>query len=602
MHAHLIHFLVLVAVLGIAAQWLAWRLQLPAIVLLLAAGLVAGPGLGWVEPAVELGPVLPAIINLGVAVILFDGGLNLKLHELREAASGVRRLVFPGVAIAWALGSVSAHYAGGLSWPVSLLFGAIVVVTGPTVIMPLLRHARLKRRPASFLKWEGIINDPIGALLAVLVYEYFVYAEQGPSLPLQLGAMALALTGAAALGIATGWLLARLFRRGHVPEFLKPPVMLAAVVASYSLANLLQDEAGLLTTTIVGIVLGNSRLPSIEELRRFKEYVTILLVSAVFILLTADVELATLLRLDWRSAALLAAIIFAARPATVLLSMVGSDTTWRERLLVAWIAPRGIVAAAVAGVFAPGMVDIGYVDAELLVPLIFVLILATVLLHGFSINYIARALGLAAASRGGVMIVGASPWSTALGKLLNDLEISVLMVDASWHRLRAARLEGLPIYYGEILSESAEENLEINDMGYLLAATENDAYNALVCTRFAPELQRSHIFQLPMSDTGEEDPRGLQRTLRGNIAFGEGGDYQGLLRRHYQGWTFQKTQLTENYTYDQYRHDRAEDGIPVLLLRGEKKELLFNSSQREWEPKTGDLLISFVPAKKKTPA
>lgn len=595
MEFHLIHVLVLIAALGIAAQWLAWRLHLPAIVLLLIAGLLAGPGLGWIEPGTDLGPLLPAVIGLGVAIILFDGGLNLKLHELKQAASGVKRLVFLGAPLAWILGSSLAHYVGELSWPVSLLFGAITVVTGPTVIMPLLRQARLKQRPASFLKWEGIINDPIGALLAVITYEYLVYAGQGPSLGLQLSELGLALVAATALGAGAGFLLAHLFRHGHVPEFLKPPLILSTVIVVYVIANLFQDEAGLLATTVMGVVLGNSKLPSIDELRRFKESITILLVSGVFILLTADMDVTTLQQLDWHSGLLIAAIIFLARPITVFVSTLGTDMSWQERSLVAWIAPRGIVAAAVAGVFAPALIDLGYTDAQLLLPLVFSLIIATVFLHGFSIGMVARRLDLAASSRKGVLIVGASPWSTQLAKLLKDMGIGVLMVDSSWHRLRPARLDGIPVYFGEMLSESAEERLETNNMGYLLATTENDAYNALVCTRIASELGRSRIFQLPMAAMAEEDPKSLARTLRGNIAFSEEADYQGLLRRHYQGWVLQKTSLTETYNFDDYSKNSPDGAIAIFLMRGEKKELLFHSATNNWEPTTGDTLVAFVP-------
>ena len=598
MNAHAETLLVLVAAAGITAQWLAWRTRLPAIVLLLAAGMVLGPVLGWLRPSADLGPLLEPVIKLGVAVILFDGGLNLRLHELKSAAAGVRRLVFPGAPIAWLLGSGAAHLLGGLSWPVALIFGAITVVTGPTVILPLLRQARLTRRPASFLKWEGILNDPLGALLAVLIYQYYVSAGSGPDLAGQLADMALAVAGAGALGAGAGWLLADLFRRGQVPEYLKPPVILAAVLAAYAVANLLQAEAGLVATTVMGMVLGNRRLPSIDELRRFKEYISILLVSAVFLLLTADVDLSLLAGLDARHALLLAAIVFLARPLTVWLATLGGAMHWRERLLVGWIAPRGVVAAAVAGVFAPELAAIGYEDAGLLVPLVFALIIATVVLHGLSIAPLARVLGLAAGRRQGLLIVGASPWTVALAQALRALEVEVLLADADWYRLRPARLAGIPVYFGEILSESAEENLELHAMGYLLAATDNDAYNALVCTRFAPELQRARVFQLPLGEGGGEDPRALVRSLRGNIALDGETGYDELLRRHFQGWTFQKTQLTESYGYADLARDLDPAALPVLRVRGEHKELLFKTAAGPWEPQPGDTVVVYVPPRR----
>lgn len=598
MDTHLEHVLVLIAAAGIAAQWAAWRARLPAIVLLLGTGLVVGPVLGWLKPSADLGPLLGPIIKLGVAVILFDGGLNLRLHELKVAAGGVRRLVFPGAPIAWLLGAGAAAYLGGLSWPVALIFGAITVVTGPTVILPLLRQARLKRRPASYLKWEGILNDPVGALLAVLIFQYYASAGQGPSLAWQLGAMALAVGGAAGLGAGAGWLLAELFRRGQVPEYLKPPVILAAVLGAYAAANLLQDEAGLVSTTVMGMVLGNRRLPSIDELRRFKEYIAILLVSAVFILLTADVDLAQLGGLAPRHGLLLAAVLCLTRPLTVWLATLGTDMNWRERLLVGWIAPRGIVAAAVAGVFGPELVAKGHADGSLLLPLVFALIIATVLLHGLSIGPLARTLDLAAGRREGLLIVGASPWTTELGRVLRELEVEVRLADANWHRLRPARLAGVPVYFGEVLSEAAEENLELHGMGYLLAATDNDAYNALVCTRFAPELQRARVYQLPLAESAEEDPRALIRTLRGNLAFAEDADYQTLIGRYYQGWTVQKTQLTESYGYADFQRDSDPRAIPLLLVRGENRELVFKTASGDWKPGPGDTLVYFAPPRR----
>ncbi len=313
MHHDLTLALALVAALGIGAQWVAWRLHQPTIVLLLIVGLLAGPVFGWLHPSRDFGALLHPIIRLGVAIILFEGGLNLHLHELREAATGVKRLVSVGVMLSWVLGSLAARFIGGLSWPVALVFGAITVVTGPTVITPLLRHARLNRRPASYLKWEGIINDPVGALLAVVVFQYFISSGAQASFPAVAAGLVLALVAAAALGVGSGMLLAGALGRGYVPEFLKGPVLFAAVLLIYIVANRVQAEAGLLAVTVFGITLGNRHLASIEEIRRYKEYMTVLLVSAVFVVLTADFDPAVLGRLDWRSVALLAALVFAVR-------------------------------------------------------------------------------------------------------------------------------------------------------------------------------------------------------------------------------------------------------------------------------------------------
>ncbi len=264
--------LILIGVFGIGAQWLAWRLRIPAILLLIVTGLVAGPLTGLIQPSERFGSILQPVINLGVALILFEGGLNLRWSEYREAGVQVMRLVTVGLLITWLLASVAAHYIIGLSPPVSMLFGAIAVVTGPTVIAPLLRHARLRRHTAALLKWEGIINDPVGALLAVLVFEYYAVTAASPELWPALGRLGLAFGAATAIGASTAYAMGWAFRSGRIPEFLKSPAMLALVLGVYGLANQVQAEAGLLAVTIMGVVFANLKLADIDELRRFTEY------------------------------------------------------------------------------------------------------------------------------------------------------------------------------------------------------------------------------------------------------------------------------------------------------------------------------------------
>lgn len=586
--------LVLVAGLGMGAQWIAWRLRIPAIIPLIAAGLVAGPWAGWIEPARQLGPLFHPIISLSVAIILFEGGLNLRWHEYREAGADVNRLVAVGLILTWLLGSATAHFVGALSWPVALLFGAIIVVTGPTVIMPLLKQAKLKRRPASLLKWEGIINDPLGALLTVLVFEYF--ATSGSSAG--LAHTAVSLGSAVAVGIGAGFgaglFLGWSFRRGYVPEYLKLPVMVAAVLALYFAVNGVQSESGLLAVTVFGLVLANLRLRNIEELRRFKEYITILLVSSVFILLTADVDPAILRQLDWRSAALIGLVIFVLRPAVVYLATLGTNISWQERLLVAWIAPRGIVAAAVAGLFGPRMVDLGYSGAAQLLPLVFVLIVSTVLLHGLSIRWVSRRLALASEHPSGLLLIGATAWTVDLAATLRDLKLPVILNDASWRNLQGARMAGARIHPGEILSEPSEETLEFNEVSHLLAATDNDAYNALVCTRFAPELGRNQVMQLRWLPDGAKEHEKLSRTNRGRLAFEAGDDFESLMRRHYMGWRFRKTQLKEQYGFEDLQRDLPSGATLVALLRASGTFDLFPIKGSS-VPAAGDTVISYVP-------
>jgi len=588
------HILVLVAVLGAMAQWIAWKLRVPAIIFLMLGGFLAGPVLGLVHPSRDFGNILQPLIGLFVAVILFEGGLNLKLAEFRSASRGIRRLIFPGVPIAWTLGTLATRYIGGLSWPISLLFGAIIVVTGPTVIMPILKHARLKRKPASYLKWEGIVNDPIGAVLAVLVYEYLLYRAGGLPPQVLFLSLAAAVTSALVLGAATGYGVSILFRKGHVPEYLKPPLLLASVLAVYSVSNLLFREAGLIAATVMGVTVGNMALPSIGELRRFKEYLTILLVSGIFILLSADLDPTVLARLELRGTLLLVVLLLIVRPLTILFATLGSDVEIQERVLLGWIAPRGIVAAAVAGLFGIKLEGLGYPDAALLTPLVFGLILLTVTVHGLSIGTLSNRLGLSFRERNGVLFVGGSPWTNELAGVLNGLGVPVMVADTSWHRLRSARLSGLRVYFGEVLSERTEESMEWNEFGYLLAATSNDAYNALVCTHFAGDLGRARVYQLPIFGEDERSSRGLPNTLRGVEAFDEEVPYEELQSRHYRGWVFQKTRFTDEYTYDSYIEERSEGVMEVILLKEDGRVILKTHDMALMPAEPGDTLVSFV--------
>jgi NhaP-type Na+/H+ or K+/H+ antiporter len=595
MEHQLITTFVAIAVLGIGAQWLAWRLHLPAIILLAVFGVVSGPVLGWLNPTEDLGAVLAPIIKLGVAIVLFEGGLTLRLHELKQAAIGVKRLVSWGVALSWTFGSAAAFYIGGLSWPVALVFGAITVVTGPTVIIPLLRQAKLKRRPASYLKWEGIINDPTGALLAVVTFEYFMHTEGG-GLTQIVTDLGLGLTLAGLLGFGGAQLLGTLFRHGQVAEYLKGPVALGMALLIYALSNVVLEESGLLATTIMGITLGNLRLPGLTEMRRFKEYIAILLVSSVFIVLTADLDPDILFRLEWRSLALLGAIIFIARPLTIFLATIGAGMSWQERALLGWIAPRGIVAAAVAGVFAPQLQAQGYAGADLLLPLVFALIFLTVTLHGLSIGSLARRLGLSAEGSNGVLIVGCTTWSVALAQILKDRAIPVTIADSSWNRLSRARLQSIPVYYGEMLSESAEATLELNEVSHLLAATDNDAYNSLVCRHYAGDLGRHHVYQLPPQE--ERETRQLASGVRGHIVPPEKTWYDDLIVKWYNDWQFQKTRLTAEYTYDDFLHAIPKQSM-VFARISETGNIRFNTVERDLKPKVGDTVIWYGPKREK---
>lgn len=582
-----------VMVLGLVAQWVAWILRIPAIVVLIVTGFVAGPVLGFLDFG-DTGESFTHLIGLGVAVILFEGGMNLEFREFRRVGTGVRRLVIFGAPIAWILGTLAGHFVGGLSWSVSAVMGGILVVTGPTVIQPLLKQASLNQDTASLFKWEGIINDPIGAIIAVLTYQYVIYAGEGSGLLATLSSLGLAVLAAIVLGVGGGWVTSKLFTRGSVPEHLKAPLLLVIALLVYEVSNLTVKEAGLLTVTVFGIVLGNSSMAGVDELRRFKEHLSVLLISVLFIVLTANLSLSDLALIDWRAAALFVAILFVVRPLTIALAMLNSSVRWQNRVMLGWIAPRGIVAAATAGLFGPGLVEAGYLDGDKLMPIVFGVIVVTVILHGFTMGMLARRLGLAAESDIGVLIIGASAWTTELAKVLERENINVVLVDGVWSQLREARLAGVEVYYGEILSEHAEDWVETHHLDTVLAATPNDSYNALVCTALAPEFGQHRVFQLALKTSSDEHSRQLDRNQRGHIAFSSADNYSVLNQHLREDWKIQRTPITDVYTFENFKQDVGEEWMLVGAI-GEDKHVRIHSEELPVSVSAGESVLYFAP-------
>ncbi len=601
--SHIVHLLplkmALIGGLGIGAQWLAWKLQKPAIVLMALAGLMFGPLIGYLQsfnmpdflaglldalrlnPVQDFGDLLRPVIGISVAIILFEGGLTLKFSELRDASKPVRRMILFAGPISWALGTWAAYSIVGLPLDISAMVGGLFVVTGPTVIIPLLRQAHLSDRPANVLKWEGIVNDPVGALLAVGAYEYIKFTQAGESVQFAFGMLVFAAVLGTIVGVASGYGLAWAFRKGHIPEYLKAPVVLAWVLLIYVLANELAEETGLLAVTAMGITMANTKYAAMVEMRRFKENIAVLLVSGVFVILTATLTPPVIKSFvsDPKIALFVLAVMFLVRPIAVFVGTFKSGLNWRETLLISWIAPRGIVAVAVAGFFATELVAMGRTDGAMFIPLAFALVFATVLASSFTVTPMAKILGLATENKEGVLIVGANPWSLGLAKGLKDMGVPVTIADTNWRRLRGARLEGHDVFYGEVLSENADHRLDHRKFNYLIAVTPNDAYNSLVCVEFAPELGRHRVFQMAGQDKEENDPNMITFTSRGRLLSTAGRTFDALTQDWWKGWRFRSTTLSEEYTMDRLMEDRGEqdillskspDGALDILQAGQK--------------------------------
>ena len=578
--------------LGFAAQWLAWRVRLPAILLLLLIGLVLGPGLGWLKPQAALGALFFPFISFGVAIILFEGSSNLRIGELADVGATVLRLVSIGSLITIAVLAAAAHWIAGLPWEIAALFGALTCVTGPTVVVPMLRSVRPNERIANVLRWEGIVIDPLGALFAVLIYEAIASHQNGHSIAV-FGATILAGAICGALGALS---LAFLLRRHWLPEYLQTYAALALVLLTFAIANEIAHESGLLAVTLMGITLGNLRGLAIDDILSFKEHLSTLLISALFILLAA--------RLAWplppgalvAGIAILLVAQFVARPLAVLASSLGGALNWRERALIAWIAPRGIVAAAVSSLFALRLGEHGTAGANLLVPLTFALIIGTVVLQSATARPLARWLGVAAADPHGVLVIGANPAARAIAEALADQEVNVLVADDDWSDIRIARMANLKTWYGDPLSEHATRTLDLGGLGLLFAMSARRELNSLVCVRYRPEFGRHHLYRLRVLAVAQDidGRRQHDESIRSARLFGDDVTLGLIEERLEQGWRTKTTRLSDAFGIDAFRAEHGAGTLPLFSI-DEQGRVHVVSETSALATKSGWALTALVP-------
>ncbi|GAB4429786.1 MAG: sodium:proton antiporter [Anaerolineae bacterium] len=594
MTEHLLTGIALILVLGISAQWLAWKLRLPSILMLLLFGFFAGPITHLLDPDEVLGDLLFPVVSISVAIILFEGGLSLKRSEIRTTGHVVRNLVSVGALVTWAIAVAGAIYILELSFPLALLFGAILVVTGPTVIIPLLRHVRAVGPVSSIAKWEGIVNDPIGAILAVLVFEGIIAVEfQAATATIIISLLQTVLVGVL-LAMAGAYGLAFMLRRYWVPDYLQAAVALMVAVGAFALSNIVQKEAGLVTVTLMGIILTNQKGLNIKPIIEFKENLGLLLLSALFIILSARLDLAELAHIGPRSLLFLVLLVLVARPASVLAATAGSGLKWGEKVFLMWMAPRGIVAAAVTSVFALELAEeAGMAEAELLVPEIFLVIVGTVTIYGLSAAPLGRWLGVAQPNPQGNLIVGAHHWARLVGRALQQEGFKVLLIDANHENVTAARLAGLPAVYGNVLSENIHHDLELGAFGRLLALTPNDEINALATLHFAEVFGRANVFQLHPKESETSLQEVVPLPLRGRLLFSTDVTCDRLTRRFEGGATVKRTPLTERFGLRDFQAMYGPSAIPLFLI-DENHVLHVFSAENRPTPRAGHVLISLV--------
>lgn len=536
--------------------------------MLLLAGFAVGPILGVIDPDALLGELLFPFVSVSVAIILFEGGLSLRLSEIRDTTDVVGRLVTVGAGVTWLLAAGAAGLLLDVPTNLALLLGAVLVVTGPTVVLPLVRHVRPSPRVASVLKWEGIVIDPVGALLAVLVFEAVVAAGVGEATSAVVTGLAATVAAASVLGVLGAFALAIPLRRFWIPEHLEVVIALAIVVGVFALTNLVHPEAGLLTVTLMGIALANQRGVNVRHIVEFKEHLRTLFLAALFILLAARLELGDLWPPQPAGIAFAAVLVLVVRPLAVAVSTFRSKLDVRERAFVAWMAPRGIVAAAVASVFALELEHAGVPDADRLVSITFLVIVTTVVLYGLTAEPVARLLRVADPDAGGALILGAHAWARELAAVLSAEGASVLLADRNPDNAAAARLAGLRVYQGDILAEYAMEEIPFERLGQFLALTSNSEVNSLAALHMAEVFGRTNVHQLPgpayaAGDTEEPVPA----HLRGRLLFGPGVTYDFVRTRLAAGAVFQAVRLGRERSYEDFRRQSGDSAVPLLVVR-----------------------------------
>ncbi|UCD75219.1 MAG: cation:proton antiporter [Phycisphaerales bacterium] len=599
MNEHLLLPLAGIIILGIAAQWLAWRLRAPSILLLLLVGIAAGPVTGLLNPDVLFGDLLLPVVGLSVALILYEGGLTLRFRELKGANAVLWSLVTIGATVTWLLTAGAGRLILGLSPALAVLLGAVLVVSGPTVILPLLREIRPRGPAAAILKWEGIVIDPIGAMMAVLIFEAILLGGlEEAAHHVALALVKTVLVGGG-IGVVAGFLLALLLRVFWIPDYLDNAVSVMFVVGAYAASQEVQPESGLFAATVMGITLANQKLADVRHIVEFKENVRVLLISSLFILLSARIQPEALGDLGWSSLLFLVILLVVVRPASVLVSNLGG-AAFGARLpvstvgFVALIAPRGIVAASVASVFALRLDAAGFAGASALVPLTFLVIVGTVGFCSLAGPPAARWLKVADPNPQGVLLVGADAWARAAAEVLTKRGFRVLLVDTNRRNIAAARLAGLETYSGSILAEYALDEMDLGGLGRLIAATPNDWINVLAVQRMARVFGRSGVYQLPSPEEKKKNGKESQHGhLHGRLAFGADVTFALLNSHASRGATAKATNLTEEYTFESFKEMYGPRAVPMFLIRDDKR-LIVVAEDQTTEPKPGDVLISLV--------
>ena len=582
-----------IIILGILAQWFAWKLKIPAILPLVLIGLLVGPIAAeflsddktkWIQPQWDgteglfPGESLFNFVSLAISIILFEGGLTLRTREAKRVGPIITKLITVGSIVTFFLGAVAAHFIFYLNWEISFLFSALIIVTGPTVITPILRNIPLKKDVSAVLKWEGILIDPIGALIAVLVFE-FISVDAGGEFTktvfIEFGKIVLF---GASFGFTFAHALNFSINKRWIPHYLMNVFALAAVLGVYVLSDNFAKESGLLAVVVMGMVLGNSKSPYLKELLYFKESLSVLLISILFILLAANINFTDLLLLyNWNTAILFAIVVFVIRPVGVFLSTRGSQLKMNEKIFISWVGPRGIVAAGIASLFGLKLAKNGVPDAEFITPLVFMIVLGTVLLNATTARIFAKIVGVFLTKSGGILIVGASKISRLVGHYLESNGRHVVLIDSNISNVAKAQDQGLEAINSNIYSDKLLDNIELNDVGYLVALTGNTDINKYAIDKFGKEFGENGAFRLISPEEIESGQNAPKEGL-----FSSTDDFNSLTEVANKYPSINEIQLTGKSQYDKIiEKTNGDKNVIPLFLKDTEGELHIISSQSE---------------------
>ncbi|MCW8804046.1 MAG: cation:proton antiporter [Ignavibacteriaceae bacterium] len=594
MSEHTLIQLASIVVLGIAAQWVAWRIKFPSILFLLLLGFLAGPVTGFLNPDKLMGDLLLPVVSISVALILFEGGLTLRLSELKDVGGVVIALISIGAIITWAIAAAGAHFILKLDLRISILLGSILIVTGPTVIGPLLRHIKPVKRVGTILKWEGIMIDPVGAILAVLVFEAIIAGEVGEASSVVLIGLLKTIFFGGAIGLGFAGLLLLFLKRFWIPDILQESVAFILVITAFVLSNIFQPESGLFAATLMGLFLDNQKHVSIKHIIEFKENLRVIIISSIFILLAARLQISDFEFFNLAGIVFLGLLIFIARPLSVFVSTLFSDLNWRERTFISWLAPRGIVAAAVSSVFALKLAETGIPGSEFIVPITFIVIIVTVGIYGLTSPIIAKWLKVAQSDPQGVLIVGAHSWAIEFAKILNENKIRVVLVDTNYSHISDARLEGLTAYQGSILSEHLIDEIDLNGIGRMMALTSNDEANSLASLHLREEFESGELYQLsPLGKKDGDKSEFSAKHLRARFLFKDGMNFDKLNDLFMTGWIIKNTGLTKEFTYEDFLKN-YNNNVVILFWLNENNKLGIATVENDFKPETAYKIIALV--------